>query len=178
MLTKEQILQKWYYKNGGLYKQFTTGVRFGKTTAKSGRLGSVSRILCYEHEVVYFIHHDKWPQFVKHVDGNPENNHIDNIEVWGDMTSLVPWRARSLRSAYNDIPGVYHIGQYADGRQRFQAVIKVRNKVISLYCGDDYMKAVAIRKEAESRINPNLKYYTEDKLQLIAELSKLKNANS
>lgn len=176
VITKEHILRYWTYRNNGLYK-VNSGTRFGNCTARSGRLGTLFRLPCYEHEVVYFIHHNIWPQFVMHLDGNPNNNNIDNISVWGEITATTPWRARSLKSQYSDIKGVYPIGHYADGRIRYQATIKVRNKLITLYCGDNYLQAVSLRKQAELEFAKLRKSYPDDLLEVIKKLSEIAKFN-
>lgn len=171
VITKEHILKHWEYRDGGIYKLYSPK-RFGKSTVKSGRRGTLFQLPVYEHEIVYFLFNDVWPEFVMHKDHDPENNDIDNLHAWGRFSKTTPFRARSLKSQYDDIKGVYHIGHYSDGRPRFQATIKVGAITINLYCGDDYLQAVSARKYAETIYN-RLKHVPVDKLTIVAELSKL-----
>jgi len=34
---------------------------------------------CYEHQIVFALHHGYWPEMIDHVDRNKTNNRIENL---------------------------------------------------------------------------------------------------
>ena len=72
------------YKDGGLYWKETNGRR--KTGERAGRLSDTGYrklgILgkeMKEHRVIFFMHHGYFPRYIDHINGNRQDNHIENL---------------------------------------------------------------------------------------------------
>ena len=85
MITQEQVKQKLKYFNGQLIwivkgsnhvKQGSVAGHFGKSDySRIGLYGKQYKL----HRIVFLFHYGYLPKSVDHIDGNPSNNHIENL---------------------------------------------------------------------------------------------------
>lgn len=82
-----ELLSLLDYKNGGLYwrvprQKTKVGQRFGGINLlnKGYRSGVVHYKRYYEHRLIWFYHHGKWPKGdLDHINGNKADNRIENL---------------------------------------------------------------------------------------------------
>lgn len=77
------------YRDGGLYWKNNRGSQLckGKLAGASNSKGYV-KVRIREigqtigaHRIIFAMHHGYAPEFVDHIDGNPGNNHIENLRA-------------------------------------------------------------------------------------------------
>ena len=86
-LTQDQVKSLFDYKDGNLYwKNKTTNLSRVKINAIAGSTGKkgylqigINQKLYLAHRVIFLMHHGYMPDFVDHIDGNKENNFIENL---------------------------------------------------------------------------------------------------
>jgi hypothetical protein len=86
-LTQDQVKSLFDYKDGNLYwKNKTTNlsrVKINNIAGSPGEKGylqiGINQKLYLAHRVIFLMHHGYMPDFVDHIDGNKENNFIENL---------------------------------------------------------------------------------------------------
>jgi hypothetical protein len=84
-LTKELAESLFYYKDGVLYWKDNRGYCHTKdkpvgSVTKAGYFESKLNLKAFKvHRVIFLLHHGYLPEVVDHIDGNRQNNHIDNL---------------------------------------------------------------------------------------------------
>jgi len=87
----EELKKYLTYKGGALYwadqlETKRTTSRFGGALAGDLKNNgywyvSVNKKRLLQHRVIFAIHHGWWPDEVDHIDGNPQNNMIENLRA-------------------------------------------------------------------------------------------------
>lgn len=142
----------------------TTGVftwRVDKTRVKrgdkAGRLNTNGhrqiRIngKCYlAHKIAWWLCWGQWPDFIlDHIDGNPDNNRIDNLRP--SNHSLNNQNTRLRKDNTSGYKGVYW-----DARdQCWKAYLRLNKKAIHLGCFVDKEDAINARQIAQKRWHPH-----------------------
>lgn len=72
------------YKNGQLFwKQSRGNAKAGSVAgyvqSNGRRYIRVNKKLMLEHRIIWAMHYGDCPEFLDHIDGNPLNNHIENL---------------------------------------------------------------------------------------------------
>jgi molybdenum cofactor biosynthesis enzyme MoaA len=83
-LTKEYLHSLFDYKDGNLYWKIN---RYGASRKKpAGSVNSRKYHVVYidykqysMHRIIFLMHHGYLPKIIDHIDGNPENNKIENL---------------------------------------------------------------------------------------------------
>lgn len=82
-LLHEQIKEAFNYKDGNLYwKNSSKGTKQG---ALAGWEGDCCRTIEFKqknykaHRLIFLFYHGYLPQYIDHIDGNPQNNKIENL---------------------------------------------------------------------------------------------------
>jgi hypothetical protein len=74
----ELLKNTFYYKDGSLYR-----IKTGKIAGTVRKDGYVQIKLNYKfylaHRLIYLFHFNELPKFIDHIDGNPQNNRIENL---------------------------------------------------------------------------------------------------
>ena len=84
-MTKDQIEELLEYRDGGLYwkvsnrASVSVGRRVGCIHHSGYRHFRIFGKLYREHRVIFFLHHGYFPEFVDHIDGDRQNNRIENL---------------------------------------------------------------------------------------------------
>ena len=87
MLTQEEALKLFEYKDGVLYwredrsTNKCAGKIAGSLRSDMRRTVRVHNILYLVHRVVYLMHRGYMPEFVDHINGNPQDNRIVNLRA-------------------------------------------------------------------------------------------------
>jgi hypothetical protein len=85
MLNKEKLLKLFEYKDGILYRKTapanctTIGEKAGFITKKKYYKVKINQKAYFAHRLIFLMHHGFLPEFIDHIDGNPENNLIENL---------------------------------------------------------------------------------------------------
>ena len=84
----QELLNNWFrYEDGKLIRKVTITSRAKKgnvvgTLSTSGYLAcSVLGKRVLVHRMIFLMHHGYLPEVVDHIDGNPFNNHIENLRA-------------------------------------------------------------------------------------------------
>jgi hypothetical protein len=85
MATQERINDLFYYGDGALYRkkdaanQQKAGDRAGAVHHTGYRNIQIDGVMYLEHRVIYKMHYGIMPERIDHIDGNKENNRINNL---------------------------------------------------------------------------------------------------
>ena len=96
------------------------------------------------HRIIYVMYHNKWPELIDHIDGNPSNNCIDNLR---EVTYA--GNARNQKKYKNNTSGCVGVKKH-EGKWQAQIGTTPRHYLGSY---DDYFEAVSARKSAENKHN-------------------------
>ena len=85
ILSQEYLKELFDYKDGHLYWKVANSNRL-KVGQKAGAIAkdkreriSISKQLYLTHRLIYAYHHNYYPKFIDHIDGNNSNNSIENL---------------------------------------------------------------------------------------------------
>lgn len=84
MITK-QLNELFEYKDGVLYwkvarcNRVKIGQKAGAKAHDNRERVNVNGKLLLAHRIIFAMHHDYWPKYVDHIDGNNANNKIENL---------------------------------------------------------------------------------------------------
>ena len=85
MITQQQVLELFEYRDGNLYwkvkpaKQVAVGAKAGCKNSYGYCVVRVDGVLYGAHRIVFLMHHGYLPDYIDHIDGNPLNNRIENL---------------------------------------------------------------------------------------------------
>lgn len=123
-LTRELLLEKYEYRNGALYNK--AGRRAGE---RAGGLNSKGyRQICFkgrfyvEHRLIFWMHHGFLPRCIDHIDGQKENNRIENLRA-----SSLSQNQHNSRISKNNTSGIKGVS-WDKRSQKWVVQIKVNGK--------------------------------------------------
>lgn len=99
----------------------------------------------FMHRLVWFWHYGSWPEIIDHVDSNPANNLIENLESVTQAQNLK--KKRKQKNNKTGITGVCWNGQVG----KYQVYINVDGDRKHLGVIVDFFEACCMRKAAENR---------------------------
>jgi len=85
MLNKEKLLKLFEYKDGILYRKIapanctTIGEKAGFITKNGYYKVKINQKAYFAHRLIFLMHYGYLPEFIDHIDGNSENNLIENL---------------------------------------------------------------------------------------------------
>ena len=84
MITQEQLLNAFEYKDGNLYwkiaKQKTVIGKIAGSKLPNGYFHfQLNGKFILHHRAIFLMHYGYLPKFIDHIDGNPSNNRIENL---------------------------------------------------------------------------------------------------
>ena len=85
-LTQDLLNELFYYSDGVLYwavdgcNQVKSGSPAGWVDGKYKRV-EINRKVYLVHRIIYMMHHGYLPEFVDHINGNPQDNRIVNLRA-------------------------------------------------------------------------------------------------
>ena len=148
---RQMLLDAFEYRDGHLYWKKKKYVRKPKSPVgrlnKGGYRNVTLNYKCYyAHRITFLMHHGYLPKFVDHIDGNKDNNKIENLRAATQSENLhnskrnkrsttghkgVKWSKQKqkfigiVRSNYKE----YYAGAYNTIEEAAKATIELRNKL-------------------------------------------------
>ena len=127
------------YKDGELYRE---GKLAGTITTTGYRQVSVDNKLYLAHRVIFAMHWGFLPRFIDHIDGNSENNAIDNLRE--SSKSLNACNAKLPSHNTSGTKGVI----WAKRENKWIARVQINKKIIHLGTFKDLDLASLVADEA------------------------------
>jgi hypothetical protein len=129
MLTQELLHALFEYReNGTLIRKVTTNPRApaGEPSGcpnKAGYLRTrVSGALYLNHRLIWFMHHGTWPSVVDHINGNKQDNRLENLRACNQSQNMQ--NCKNKKSNKTGVKGV----QWREDKQKYRARITVDRK--------------------------------------------------
>jgi hypothetical protein len=154
-LTHERLLQLIFYdeKTGNVFRKITVAnVKIGQIKPKPSKNGylrmHIDGRLYYLHRLAWFYVNKNWPLAIDHIDGNRQNNKLENLRSVSQAENMQNISKKSY--AISGLKGSY----YHEKTKKWQAKIGINGKSKSLGYYDTAEKA------HEAYLNGKKKYHT------------------
>lgn len=132
MTSKQQLNELFEYKNGILYwkvarsNRIKVGQKAGAVAKDKRERVNVNGKLLLTHRIIFAMHHDYWPKYVDHIDGDHTNNKIENLRP--TTVAQNQWNSKLRHTNTSGIKGV----SYDSHRNKWVAEIIANKKKIFL----------------------------------------------
>ena len=110
MITQQQVLELFEYRDGNLYwkvkpaKQVAVGAKAGCKNSHGYCVVRVNKVLYGIHRIIFLMHHGHLPEYIDHADNDRLNNRIENLR-----------QATNIQNSYNR-------GKQSNNRSGFKGV--------------------------------------------------------
>jgi len=109
MITQEQVLDAFVYRDGKVYwnlskQRITKGNEAGSTLKNGYRHIYFNGKWIYTHRLVFLMHHGYLPERLDHVNGNPSDNRIENLRPATQSQNM--WNRAISKNNTSGIKGV------------------------------------------------------------------------
>jgi hypothetical protein len=149
-MTKEELEDTFYYKDGILY--FKKDVYTRKKDSVAGKLGgshgylstSIGTRYYLIHRVVFMLHHGYLPKYIDHIDGDKLNNRIENLR---EATHSENMRNRSSFS--KGVTKARNV--YLQRNGKYVVSIGINNKNVRFGTYEDLELAELVAEEARDK---------------------------
>ena len=153
MISQELALYHFDYKDGQLYWKNRTSNR-NKLGAKAGspdKHGYVNICFNYKkhkmHRIIYLMHYGYLPKEIDHIDGNPQNNAIENLREANRSQQLCNTKLRKNNSS--GIKGVC----WDKSKQKWLVRVNKDSKNVYMARFDDLELAELVAIEARAKFH-------------------------
>lgn len=138
--------------NGSAIKEYfyeEDGVLYWKKRRGNVKVGRKAGAICHEylrvkfngrtygnHRIIYFLHHNEWPDEVDHADGNPLNNRIENLRKAThsqNQANSSPYKNRKSKGAYKLRSGKYMAVVQKDNVREYLGVFDTEDAAANAY---------------------------------------------
>ena len=126
MISQKQLKEYLEYRDGHLWwivprGRVIKGQRFGNLSKTGYIEGQIFGVRTLEHRLVWFYHHEYWPESLDHINGNKIDNRIENLRECDKVTNS------------------YNSGSHKDSKSKFRGVSwhKQRGKWTARYMSGD-----------------------------------------
>ncbi len=131
MLSMAEIEAKCYYEDGMLkrkfaYRKYRVGDRLGWLRKDGYYAVWLDNRNQSEHRVIFFMHHGYLPEYVDHIDGNSQNNHIENLREATNMQNM-----QNARMPVTNTSGVKGVS-WCKRDNKWYACLSVNSKTVRL----------------------------------------------
>ena len=108
MITQQQLLDSFEYKDGNLYwkiaKPKTVIGKFAGSKLSNGYYHvQLNGKFIYHHRAIFLMHHGYLPKFIDHIDGNQSNNKIENLR---DVTASQNCWNQKYKGSASGVKGI------------------------------------------------------------------------
>ena len=151
LISQSQLKEIFEYKNGMLlWRVFqgnsTAGKRAGTLRKDNYRQVGINKTIHYKHRLIFLYHRGYMPKEIDHIDGNPKNNHIENLrEVTHSQNQRNMKKCLSVSSKYKGV-------SWSKRDKRWTAFIYIENKNKNLGSFDSETEAAKAYNKAARAI--------------------------
>lgn len=158
MITEEYLKTIVSYKEGKLYweinkQRIKKGSEIGYTDSKGYRNVVIDGKNYKTHRLIFLYHYGYIPEYVDHIDGNPNNNNIDNLRECTKQQNN--WNRKSNINSSSNIKGISWYKPY----NKWRVQIRLNGKKKHLGYFDDLevakIKIMEIRDEIHQEFSNN-----------------------
>ena len=150
-MTFDEAHRVFEYRDGALYwrikpsRRDPAGMKAGYTSPVGYVAVNYKRKRYYAHRLVYFMHHGFFPSEVDHIDGNKQNNAIENLRACTHSQNGQNKPAQS-----NNRSGVKNVC-WSPQRKKWVVYLKVDNKNTNFGGYEDLELAELVALEARHK---------------------------
>lgn len=154
ILNQKLLLENFEYKEGHLYwKTLRPNVKIGQKAGclneKGYALVSIKNKLFRVHRLIYMMHHGYMPSQIDHIDGNKQNNLIENLREATNQTNSF-----NKKTPKNNKLGMKNIS-FHQLTKKYRVTLTINNKQKHIGLFDNLELAQLVAKEAR------IKYHGE-----------------
>lgn len=133
-ITQDLVKELFTYKNGNLYWKVHIPRSTMKINDKAGSLNKnngyykikINQKLYLGHRLIFLYHHGYLPKYVDHIDGNKQNNNIENLrEITKSQNGMNRKSNKNSSSKYKGVSWAKHVNKWL-------VQIRINNKGINL----------------------------------------------
>ena len=140
----DTIKEKYVYDSGRLlYKK--SGIEAGTVTKLGYRQIGIDKKNYLAHRLIYKMFYNLEPDYIDHIDGNPSNNKIENLQAITHQLNRIKGAGKLYKHNKSGTTGVF----FNNNRNVWQARIIVKDKIIHLGQFNSVKDAIKARKLAE-----------------------------
>lgn len=139
------------YKDGILYWKVRLsnaqkiGNRVGSITNRNYLATSINNKSFLVHRLIFAWHHGYYPKQIDHIDGNRQNNKIENLRPCNYAENN--WNAKLRKNSSSGIKNVY----WQKSTQKWAVALRKHKKYIYLGCFADLELAELVATEARNK---------------------------
>lgn len=136
MITQELLRALFSYReDGALVRKVTTNPRapVGEVSgcpSKAGYLRTrVQGKLYFNHRLIWFLHHGTWPTVVDHINGDKQDNRIENLRPCTQVENM-----QNCKNKKNNKTGIKGVTWRADkGKYRARITVDKKEKFVGYF---------------------------------------------
>jgi hypothetical protein len=144
-MNQQDLLDRFEYKDGSLfYKQSQGCMRQGTEAGSPDKDGYLKTLINRKpyrvHRLVFMMHHGYLPELLDHIDGDPQNNRIENLRpATYSQNNLNRGKHKRNTSGYKGVTWVATAGRYSsrlaiDGKRLFLGYFDTPEEAHKAYC--------------------------------------------
>lgn len=127
MITQERLHEMFEYRNGTLYRKKSlgrtkAGDKVGFVNSKGYVAVNIDKQCIAVHRLIWVMQHGEFPELIDHIDGNRQNNRIENLRLADKFGN-----AQNKRMHKNNTSGVKGVYWKKD-KNKWAAQIMCNNK--------------------------------------------------
>jgi len=138
-LNQYEVLSYFNYKDGNLYKRFKEDKPVGSVSKEGYIVVGFNKKVHFAHRVIFLMFHGYLPKCIDHIDGNKNNNKIENLRPATAKTNGYNKAVREKTTS-----GIKNVSwQKVAKKWQVSLVVNKKYKYFGLYKDIDYAKFVA-----------------------------------
>ena len=140
MITQERLHEMFEYRDGSLYRKISlgrtkAGDKVGFVNDKGYISVNIDKQCIALHRIVWMMQHGEMPSLIDHIDGNRQNNRIENLRLANRFEN-----SQNKRINKNNTSGVKGVFWHKKA-SKWKAEISCKNKIYGLGLYDDLKEA-------------------------------------
>lgn len=154
-LTKEIVNNLFDYQNGKLFWKYSAAKRtcIGDLAGCSNGNGYLRVVINYKHyyvhRIIFLMHHGYLPKFIDHIDGNRNNNKVENLREATHSEN-----ARNQKTPVNNSSGYKNVFWHKT-KKSWVVCISLNNKLHHFGNYQNLTDAIQVAKESRNLLHKN-----------------------